>query len=92
LRTNKKNVLDRICGVLVNVHVSSTVDCQFWSCQSKEYKNGICYFSVKHTVLRSKSKDCLAWNQDNVFEWSDMSTCRMFQCGSTRKIQLSMLV
>ena len=28
----------------------------------------------KHTALRSKSKDRLAQNQNNVSEWSDMST------------------
>jgi hypothetical protein len=35
----------------------------------------------------------LAWNQNNVFEWSDMSTRRLlFQWASTIKIQLSVLV
>jgi hypothetical protein len=36
-------------------------------------KFGICCFSAKYTALRSKSKDWLARNQDNVSEWSDMS-------------------
>jgi len=40
----------------------------------KDYKIGICCFSVKHTALRSKNKDWLVRNQDNVSEWSDMST------------------
>ena len=31
-----------------------------WSGQTKEYKIGSCYFSVKHAALRSKSKDRLA--------------------------------
>ena len=44
-----------------------------WSGQTKDYENGICFFSGKHAVLRSKRKDWLAWNQDNVSEWSDMS-------------------
>ena len=35
----------------------------------------ICYFSTKHAALRSKSKDWQVQNQDNVSEWSDMSTC-----------------
>jgi hypothetical protein len=35
------------------------------------------YFSAKHTALRRKSKDCLARNQDNVFELSDMSIRRV---------------
>ena len=42
--------------------------------QNKEYRIGICCFSVKHAVLRRKSKDWLARNQNNVLEWSDMST------------------
>jgi hypothetical protein len=42
--------------------------------QTKDYKIGICYFSAKHTALRRKSKDRLARNQKNVFEWRDMST------------------
>jgi len=42
--------------------------------EAKDYKIGMCCFSVKHTELRSKSKDWLARNQDNVSEWSDMST------------------
>jgi hypothetical protein len=32
-----------------------------------------CCFSAKHATLRKKSKDGLAWNQDNVSEWGDMS-------------------
>ena len=31
-----------------------------------DYKIGICCLSTKHAVLRSKSKDWLAGNQDNV--------------------------
>ena len=34
---------------------------------------GICCISTKHALLRRKSKDWLARNQDNVFEWGDMS-------------------
>jgi hypothetical protein len=33
----------------------------------------ICCFSAKHAVLKRKSKDWLARNQDNVSEWGDMS-------------------
>ena len=44
------------------------------SCQTKDYKIGICCFSAKHAALRSKSEDWLARNQNNVSEWSDMST------------------
>jgi hypothetical protein len=39
-----------------------------------DYKIGICCFSAKHAALRRKSKDWLAQNQNNVSEWSDMST------------------
>ena len=41
--------------------------------QTKNYEIGICCFSTKHVALRSKSKDWLARNQDNVSEWGDMS-------------------
>ena len=34
--------------------------------QTKDYNIGICCFSAKHAALRSKSKDWLAQNQDNV--------------------------
>ena len=43
--------------------------------QTKVYKIGICCFSTKHAALRRKSKDWLAWNQDNVSEWGDISIC-----------------
>ena len=43
------------------------------SCQTKDYKIGMCCFSAKHAALRSKSKDWLARNQNNASEWSDMS-------------------
>jgi len=39
--------------------------------QTKDNKIGICCFSANHASLRRKSKD---WNQNNVSEWSDMST------------------
>ena len=45
--------------------------------QTKDNKIGVCCFSAKHTALRSKSKDWSAWNQNNVSEWSNMSTCRI---------------
>jgi hypothetical protein len=32
------------------------------------------HMMIKHAALRSKSKDWLAQNQNNVSEWSDMST------------------
>jgi len=49
-------------------------------------KIGICYFSAIHAVLRTKNKDWLVWNQNNVFAWSDMFTRGLlFQWASTRK-------
>ena len=67
---------NRIGGVMVNVLASSAVDRGFeprW-CKPKDYKIGICCFSAKHAPLRRKNKDWLARNQNNVSEWSDMST------------------
>jgi hypothetical protein len=63
------------------------------SSQTKDYKIGICCFSAKHAALKRKSKDWLARNQNNVSEWSDMSTRGLlFQWTSTINIQLSVLV
>ena len=48
---------------------------------------------VEHAAFRGKSKEWLSWIQNNVSEWSDMSTHRLlFQRCSTIKIQLSVLV
>jgi len=56
-------------------------------------KIGICCFSVKHAALKRKSKYWLARNEDNMSEWGDMSIHGLlFQCASTIKIQLSVLV
>jgi hypothetical protein len=64
---------------MVGVLVSNAVD--RWleprSGQTKDYKIGICCFSAKHAALRRKSKDWLAWNEDNVSEWGDMSIRRL---------------
>ena len=44
---------------MVRVFASSVVDRRFEhpSGHTMDYKIGICCFSVKHTVLRNKSKD-----------------------------------
>ena len=42
-----------------------------------DYKIGICCFSVKQAALRRKSKDWSVRNQNDVSEWSDMSTRRL---------------
>ena len=57
---------------MVSMLASSAVDRGFEtrSGQTKDYKIGICCFSAKHTALRSKSKDWLTRNQNNVSEWS----------------------
>ena len=62
-------------GVMVSLLASSAIDHGFEprSCQTKDYKIGICCFPAKHTALRRKNKDWLALNQDNVSEWGDMS-------------------
>ena len=67
---------NRTGGVMVSVLASSVVDRGFEprSGQTKDYAIGICCFSAKHAPLRRKSKDWLARKQNNVSEWSDMST------------------
>ena len=61
---------------MVSVVISSVEDRGFEprSSQTKDYKIGICCFSAKHAALRRMNKDWLARNQNNVSEWSDMST------------------
>ena len=68
--------MDRISDVMVSVLASSAVDRGFQSQlgQTKDYKISICCFSAKHAELRRKSKDRLDRNQDNLSEWSDVST------------------
>jgi hypothetical protein len=62
-------------GVMVSVFASSAVDRGFepQSGEIIDYEIGICWFSAKQAALRRKSKDWLARNQNNVFEWRDMS-------------------
>ena len=61
---------------MVSMLASSAVDRGFEprSGQTKDYKIGICCFFAKNAALRRKSKDWLAQNQNNVSEWSDIST------------------
>jgi hypothetical protein len=87
--------MNHISGVMVSMLASSAVDHLFKSRlgQTKDYKISICCFSTKHAALRTKSKDWLAQNQDNVSDRGDMSIRRLlFQRASTIKIQLSVLV
>jgi hypothetical protein len=86
---------NHICGIMVSMLASSAVDHGYEprSGLTKDCKIGICCFSTKHAAVRRKSKDWLAGNQNNVFEWSDMSTRGLlFQWASITKIQLSVLV
>ena len=64
---------------MVSMLALSVVDRGFESRsgQTKDYKIGICCFSAKHSAWKSKSKDWLARNQDNVSECGDMSTRRL---------------
>ena len=84
---------------MVSLFASSMVDGSMGSTSStgrvklKTMELIFAAFSTKHTALRSKSKDCLAQNQDNVSEWVDMSDCRLlFKRANTIKILLSLLV
>ena len=63
---------DRISGVMVSVLASSAVDRGFEP-QTKHYQIGICCFYAKHAALRSKNKNWLDQNQDNVYEWGETS-------------------
>jgi hypothetical protein len=73
---------------MVNILSKSVVDRGFEprSGQTKDFKIGICCLSAKHAVLRRKSKNQLAGNQDNVSEWGDMSIHGLlFGWASTKK-------
>jgi hypothetical protein len=68
---------------MVSVLASSEVD--------RRFKPGC--FSAKHAAFGRKSKDWLAWNTDNVSDWSVMSTRELLlQWASTIQIQLGVLV
>ena len=60
---------------MVSVLASSVVDRAFEprSSQTKYYEISMCCFFDKNAPLRRKSKDWLAWNQDDVSGWGDMS-------------------
>ena len=65
-------------GVMVVWYLQSVVKHGFetWWVKPK-IEIGICCFFAKQAALRSKSKDWLALNQDNVFKRRDMPTCRL---------------
>ena len=64
-----------IGGVMVSLFTSSVVDREFDSRtgQTKDYEIGICCFSAKYTMFRSKSSQ----KQNNVSEWSNVFTHRL---------------
>ena len=59
-----------ISGVMLSMFTLSAVDRGFeaWTGQTKNYETGICCFSPKRAALKSKSKDWLTKNQNNVLE------------------------
>ena len=61
---------------MASVLTSSGIACGFKprSGETKDFKIGICCLLAKHAALRRSRKDWLAQNQNNVSEWSDMST------------------
>ena len=63
---------------MVRVLASIVVDRGFenLSGETKDYEIGVCCFSVKHIVLRRKSKHWLARNQNNVSEWTIVQLAR----------------
>jgi len=65
-----------VTASVVSLLVSSAVDRWFEprSGQTKDYEIGTCCFSAKQAALRRTSRDWLSRNQNNVSEWSDMST------------------
>jgi hypothetical protein len=61
---------NRIDGVMVSVFALSALDrgLEPPSGQTIDNSIGTCCFSAKNAALRKKSKDWLAWNQNNVSE------------------------
>ena len=45
--------------------------------ESRSGQTKLCCFSAKHTALRSKNKDWLAGNQENMLQWGDKSIHRL---------------
>ena len=73
---NSAESSSRIGGVIVNVLASNVVDRGFEprSGQTKDYITVIACLSARHSALRSKGKEWLTRNQDNMSEWRDLST------------------
>jgi len=69
--THKKHTLQNFILNCSSKYVGSSTD----QAKPKTIKIGIWCFSAKHAALRCKSKDWLAWNQDNLSKWGDTSIC-----------------
>lgn len=64
-----------------------------WSGETKRDKISMCYVSAKYFILGYKTKHWLSAKQNNVPEWSGLSTQGLlFQLAGTIQIQLSVLV
>ena len=87
--------LNCISGVMISVLTLGAVDLGSSSGRVKPMTIKLVFVASPlstHAAIRSKSKDWLAENQDNVSECGDMSTHRLlFQRASSIKIQLSVL-
>jgi hypothetical protein len=80
-------IMNRMCGVMVSMLASTTVDRGFEprSGQTKDYKIGICCFSAKYAALGERAKTGLLWIRI-MCEWGDMSIHGLlFQWASTIK-------
>ena len=62
IKHSQQNRTNHIGDVLVTMFISDVVDCGFDPRQTKDYKIGICCFSIKQVALWSTSKDWLAQN------------------------------
>ena len=59
---------------MVSVLATNGIDRGYepWSGQTKDYEICICCFSAKYAALKSKNKDRLTQNQNEVSEWSNV--------------------
>jgi hypothetical protein len=71
--------MNRIDGIHVIVLASSVIECGFEPRlgQTKPKQIDIGCFSTRQAALRSKNKDWMTQNQDDVSKWSDLSTRRL---------------
>jgi hypothetical protein len=80
---------------MVSVLASSVIDCAFkhLSRQTKYYKNGFYCISAKYAALRSKKHDSkTGWLGIRIMCPGRATRGMLFQCASTIKIKLSMLL